>query len=285
MAAASATASQFNYRSIAGMFGDWIRQGTEGFVATEKILLDLAAQQNALALTILRERVGLPSFSAKKLADFAGQGIRNLMEAQRQVLNMVARQNGILAEGLKPILPGAPVRSLANVIHGGLDDLITAQTRLLDIVQLQAEGATVDFGEGRSFNAGRLADLAREAALNYLESQKRFLDIVEKEIVKKDPAEAEASGESMDFFEMAKKSTDSYIETLQKLLDLASSQVQANVKFAQEIFADGAPMTSMTDVVKKSADSFVAAQKALLELASKPRKPQGPDETKQAATA
>lgn len=284
MAAASATVSQSTYKSIAGMLGDWIRQGTEGFVATEKILLDLAAQQNALALTILRERVSIPMFSTKKLADFAGQGIKNLMEIQRQVLDMVARQNSILAAGLKPVIPGAPMQSLANVIHGGLDNLISAQKRLLDIIQLQAEGAVTDFGEGRSFNAGRLADVAREASLSFLESQKKFLEIVEKQIAKKDPAAEAEPGQQMDVFEMAKQSTDSFIETLQKLLDLASAQVQTNVKLAQEMFADGAPFTSMSEVVKKSADSFVAAQKALLDLASKPRKP-GPDETKQAAAA
>jgi hypothetical protein len=282
MAAASATASQSTPKSIAGMLGDWIRQGTEGFVATEKILLDLAAQQNALALTILRERVAIPMFSSKKLADFAGQGIKNLMELQRSVLDMVARQNSILAAGLKPMLPGAPVQALANVIQGGLDNLISAQKRLIDIIQLQAEGAVSDFGEGRNFSAGRIADVAREASLNFLESQKQFLDIVEKQIVKKDPAAAEPPSERMDLFEMAKKSTDSFIETLQKLLDLASAQVQTNVKFAQEVFTEGAPMTSMSEVVKKSADSFVAAQKALLDLASKPRKPD-PDETKAAA--
>ena len=37
--------------SIPGLFGEWIRQGAERYIATQKILLDLAAQQNALALT------------------------------------------------------------------------------------------------------------------------------------------------------------------------------------------------------------------------------------------
>src|SRR5690242_3330472 len=58
MASSTATATA-SYSSIPNLIGEWIRQGTEGFIATQKILLDLAAQQNALALTILRERLGM----------------------------------------------------------------------------------------------------------------------------------------------------------------------------------------------------------------------------------
>jgi hypothetical protein len=36
---------------------NWVRQGMETFVASQKILLDLAAQQNSLAIGFVRERL------------------------------------------------------------------------------------------------------------------------------------------------------------------------------------------------------------------------------------
>ena len=79
----------------------------------------------------------------------------------------------------------------------------------------------------------------------------------------------------MDLFEMAKQSTDAFVEAQEKLLDLASDQIDANVKMAREFFSvdtEAKPPTTLPDLVKKSVDSFVAAQKALVDLAAKPRK-------------
>jgi hypothetical protein len=276
---AAESAPQSAYNSIAGLLGDWIRQGTEGFVATQKILLDLAAQQNALALTILRERIGFSTPASKKLADFAGQGIKTLMEVQRQMLDVAARQNSILSEGLKPGLADTPINCLAEVVHQGLDNFITAQKQLLNIIQTHAEGAVNDFGEGKRFETGRLAELAREGTRNFLESQKKFLDIVEEQLTtKKEPAaeKAENGKGSVDIFDMAKKSVDSLIEAQQRLLDLASDQVKANAEFARDVFSTEVRPTTISEVMKKSVDSFVAAQKALLDLASKPRKAETP---------
>src|SRR5947209_10190284 len=78
--------------SWADMVGEWIRQGTEGFIATQKILLDLAAQQNALALTILRERLGLFSPAPSgAIVDMAGKGVKNFLEAQQVILDVAAK--------------------------------------------------------------------------------------------------------------------------------------------------------------------------------------------------
>ena len=85
--------------SIPGLFGEWIRQGAEGFIATQKIMLDLVAQQNALALSVMKERMGatVPGPSGT-LLDLAGKGIQNFMQAQRILLDFAARQNAIVSE-------------------------------------------------------------------------------------------------------------------------------------------------------------------------------------------
>jgi hypothetical protein len=272
------SAPQSTYSSITGLIGEWVRQGTEGFIATQKILLDLAAQQNALALTMLRERLGWSAPNAKSLSDLAAIGIKNFksfMEAEQVILDVVARQNSILAEGLKPHVAGTAVEGLAEVVRQGLDNFINAQKQFLDILEAQADGATADFEEGKRFDTGRLAEAAREGTRNFLHSQKKFLDIVEEELLAgKEPSKAsDNGGKSVDVFEMAKKSVNGFIEAQQRLLDLASEQIEMDVKFTREMFnVERGPVTTLSDTVRKSIDSFVAAQKALAELASKPRK-------------
>jgi hypothetical protein len=268
-----------NSWSVTGMIGDWIRQGTEGFIATQKILLDLAAQQNALALTIARERLGVIAFTpSKTLIDLTSRTVHNFMEAQQMVLDIAAKQNEILADGLKPGYENTPVEALAEVVHQGLANCISAQKHFLEFMEAEVEGAVADFGDGRRFDTGRLAGTAREGVRTFVRSQKKFLDIIDKELLAESDETAEAGIEHkpIDFFDIAKESVDAYVEAQKRLLDLASDQIDVNVKFVKELFSmdiQRRPPTTIPDVLKKSADSFVAAQKALVELASKPRKP------------
>ena len=276
---AAEPAPQTAYSSITGMIGEWIRQGTDGFIATQKILLDLAAQQNALALTVLRERLGFAPAGSKTLADFTSTGIKNmknLMEAERVILDIVARQSSIVSEGFMPAVKGTAAEGLAEVVRQGMDNFVGAQKQFIDILEAQAEGAMTDFGEGKRFDTGRLSEFARDGMRNFLQSQKRFLDIVEEQLtVSKQPAGegAENGQQSVDIFETAKKSVNAFIDAQQRLLDLASQQIDIDVKFAREMFnVEARPSTTLADLAKKSVDSFVAAQKALAELAAKPRK-------------
>ncbi len=264
--------------SIADMIGEWIRQGSEGFIATQKILLDLAAQQNALALTIMRERLGVFSPApSKTVMDLAGKGIKNFMEAQRVLLDIAARQNRIVSEGIKPGLAGTPMEGLAEVVHQGLANFLTAQKEFLDFFEAETDGAVKDMTDGKGFDTKRLANLAREGMRDFIQSQKKFLEIVEKNLVEKKEHVKHAEGElkNIDLFDMAKESVNAFVKAQERLLDLAADEVNVNVKMAKEIFNVNAaphPTTTLPEVFKKSVDSFVAAQKALVDLASKPAK-------------
>jgi hypothetical protein len=266
--------------SIPGLLGEWVRQGAEGFIATQKILLDLVAQQNALALTIIRERIGaLAPSPSGKIVELAGRGVENFMEAQKALLDLAGRQNAIIADGFKPVMKGTVFEPLAEVAQQGLENFIAAQKTFLQMAEAQTKGAVEDYRQGKGLAASRLAELARDGMRTFVDSQKRFLDIVEEQIVeKKEPAPAgeEPAPRRIDIFEMAKQSIDALVEAQKRLLDVASDQIEVNVRFTREAFrADGEerPVTSLTEVMRKSIDSFVAAQKAMVDLASKPRKP------------
>src|SRR5581483_6850973 len=79
----------------------WARQGIETFVATQKILLDLAAQQNSLALGFVRERVNFtPLRPLTGMVELTGQGIANFVAAQKILLDLAAEENALLVSGI-----------------------------------------------------------------------------------------------------------------------------------------------------------------------------------------
>ena len=264
-----------SYTSIPGMIGEWIRQGTEGFIATQKILLDLAAQQNALALTIARERLRMFSFGpTKPLADLAVKGIHNFMEAERLLLDLALKQNNIVSEGLKPGLAKTPVAPIAKVVQNGLENFFIAQKHFLDVFERQTEQAIKDLNDGKGFDTSRLSEVARVGAREFITTQKKFLDLVQDQIDGTGDL-APTNGKKVDLFDMAKQSVEAFVEVEKRMLDLVSNQVDVDVKFVREMFnmqVTTKPATTLPELMKKSVDSFVAAQKALVELASKPRK-------------
>jgi hypothetical protein len=259
------------------MIAEWVRQGTEGFIATQKILLDLAAQQNALALTIIRERLGLiPRASFKAVIDLTAACLQNFVQAQQIILDVAAKENSIIEDGFRPAVADTPVERLTTIVHEGIDTLIAGQKEFLKFFETQAEGAIKDFGEDRRVNSGRLSELARDGVHTFVKSQKHFLDIVEEQLTETAPNPLPAvDGTSVDLFEVAKQSIDALVEAERRLLDLTSDQINVNVKFVKEALQrpDTDKVTKLPDIVKKSVDSFVAAQKALVDLASKPRNP------------
>jgi hypothetical protein len=272
----SPNAPSQGYRTtVTEMIAEWIRQGTEGFIATQKILLDLAAQQNALALTIVRERLGMiPTVSFKAVIDLTGACLQNFIEAQQIILDVAARQNSILADGLKPAYADTTVDRLATIVHEGVDTCITGQKEFLTFFEIQAETAIDEFGKTKTFDSKRLSKLARDGVHTFVKNQKQFLDVVEEELTATEPAGApETEGKSVDLFDMAKQSIDAFVEAERRLLDLTSDQINVNVRFVKDVFQkpDRDKVTALPDIVKKSVDSFVAAQKALVDLASKPR--------------
>jgi len=65
----------------------WARQGIESFVAAQRILLDLAAQENALLVGMVRENLGKPiSRPGATLAGLADMGVKNATSAGKILL-------------------------------------------------------------------------------------------------------------------------------------------------------------------------------------------------------
>jgi hypothetical protein len=259
------------------MIGEWLRQGADGLIATQKILLDLAAQQNALVLTIARERLGLRApIPSKSLLELARKGLQILIEAEKTVLDMAARQNQIVQDGFRPGVAGTPLEGVTDIAHRTFYAFIHAQKQFLDVFDRETEGLLRDWKAGRPFEVQRVSEIARAAVRDFVKIQKKFLTIVEERLTakKEEMAEPEDANARVCLIEMAKESVDSFVEAQKHLLDLVGSEVEVGERMVRELFSfdfPDQPTTTVSEVMKKSVESFVAAQKALAELASKPR--------------
>src|SRR5579862_1782683 len=129
----------------------WTRQGVQGFVATQKILLDLAAQQNSLALGFVRERINFsPLRPLTGIIDLAGQGLANFVAAQKILLDLVAEENGLVMQGVRDGLglTGTPAL-MTDAIREGVDEFVGMQKKFLDLVDTQAKAAIGSITEGK----------------------------------------------------------------------------------------------------------------------------------------
>jgi len=268
------------------LLADWTRQGTESFVATQKILMDLAAQQNSLALGFIRERTAdLPFGPVSGLVEFAGQGVANFIAAQKILLDLAAQENAIVHQAAKDGLGlTPPVSAVADVIHGGVDAFVAMQRKFLDLAAEQTQDVVKSVKDAAPLEAVAGAPArAQEALQTFVETQRRFLDLVAEQVAPKNGAHHKNAkngkktarpASQKKLAELAKDGIDAFVEAEKQLVDLASSQLSSTIKAARPKSAE--PSTSLAEIARRGVANFVDAQKALLDVAAKPFLPPPP---------
>lgn len=282
--AASAPARP-SFFSAPSWVSTWVRQGVETFVAAQKILLDLTAQQNALAIGVIRERMKMPEIHpGDALAGMASQGITGLTGAGKILLDFAAGETELLVDGIKELLRLGPMAgTVAEVVRHRAETLIEMHMKLLDAVAKQTQAMMESYQDGRGLMArSNGAELAREAMEAFVQTEKKYLNLVSEAVTaatdgEKAPRRA-AKDRTKLLTQLAHESVEKYIETQKKLLDLAVEQIGANAQIAKEqaaairAAAEEEPRTSFAEVTQKGVKNLISAEKSLLDLAAKPMK-------------
>jgi hypothetical protein len=289
--------------SPVSLLSEWVRQGTESFFATQRILLDLVMRQNSNTFAAVRERLsGLATEPVSALTEIAAEGVSNFIAGQRVLLQLAQRQNDIVLGGVTDRVAGVPpAAAMSDLLRRGLDTFLDMQQHFLTIASKQT-GVWIDsVREGRPFDGKHVAELARDAMENFVRSQKRFLDVVAEETARATgaPNGKEEHRPSAEIAELAREGAEAFIDAQKKLLDIAAQQVTLQVKVARRTINAVNPFPPMTlaGLTRQTVDSFVSAQKALLEVMANSgpvaekrrrppsRKPVGRKRAKAAATA
>lgn len=265
--------------SPSSLLTGWARQGVQSFVAAQKILMDLAAQENALLIGMMREGLSKPGARlGASVAGLAEKGVENLAAAGKILLDLAADETAIAVDGLKEGLPlPTAAGTLAEVARHRVDTFVEMQKNLLDATASQARAlANTLREEGKVQPVVHLAELARRGITGFVESEKKFLDLASQEVTAATKGDKRAHKPPRDRIEVltkaAREGAEKYIDTQKKLFELALEQLENTRKAGREQYkaARKEMSPSFGELTEKSVKNFVAAEKSLLDLAMKP---------------
>jgi len=247
------------------------RQGVDSLAAVLKIVSDLTAQEVALVVGMLRERLNFPPFVST--AEAADRMVTGVTGVGKVLLDLVAGETAIVVDGMKEALRLHPsVAAMADLVPRGVGTVIDMHKRVLDSLAEQTRDMIEAYTERKpSIAIENLATRTRETFEDFIETQKTFLDQVTEQVTIATEAPKESKAARRDrskvLIELARDSVTKFIDAQKQALDLAIEQAEANGGHAH---AKAVAHTSMAELTRKSVENFTAAQKSLLDLALKP---------------
>lgn len=163
---------------------EWAQTVLSQLVEAQKTWFEIASQQNALLLeTVTKVTEFRQSAPTSALSDWAKQGIEGFVEAQKrwaeiavqqseQILRAVQSNSDFsnLAQKSGQKDAGQNVESLVKM-RGAWLDFVAQQNS--QVINMMKQSLNID----ESSPVAALADFAQEAVNNYVEVQKRWLDL------------------------------------------------------------------------------------------------------------
>ncbi len=260
----------------------WVQQGIESLFVTQRILVDLAMRQNAIAMKTLREGLSHAEHSPVEiLSELAIEGASSFMEAQRILLNLAQQENDIIMNGVKERTAGSTrAVAMTDLVRRGLDTFIKMQQDFLKATSKQALHWLEAVKDGKGYQGAHLVDFAREGVETFVNAQKKFLDVIAQETAKVTSGKRDQKAKTVRKTELSKlahEATSSLIEAQRRLLDVAGQQMNVNLKAATRTMELVSPsrLLPMADFTGEGVKSLVDAENALIESVIKPhhRKP------------
>lgn len=257
----------------------WMQQGIESFSATQRIFGEVITRQNAVATKTLRE--GIPDREHSPLAvltDLAIEGTSSFIEAQKILLHLAQQENEIMMNGVKERIAGSTQGSaITDLVRRSFDTLLRMQQDFLKTTGKQTLQWLEAIKAGKGSPGTHLVDLAQEGMDNFVQAQKKFLDVIAQETARATSGRHEPSARIMKKTELAKlarEATNSFIDAQKSLLDVVGQQVNMNLKAATRTMelASTARFLPMANVAEAGVRNFVGAEKALIESIVKPHK-------------
>ena len=263
--------------SFLTLLSGWVQQGVESFFATQRILVDLAMRQNAVAMKSLRDGFSDPESSPLSiLTELSVEATSSFMEAQRILLNLAQQENEIVMNGVKERVEGSvPAAAITDLIRRSVDTFIGMQQDFLKITNKQTVDWLEEARKGK-YAGTQMVDLAREAMETFVHAHKKFLDLVAQETTRITTGKHEKmTGKKTEIAKLARDASNAFIEAQKKLLDVAGQQMNVNLKAATRTMELLTPsrLLPMANITGEGVKSFVDAEKALIDSMVKPRAP------------
>ena len=270
-------ATHIHQSSFLTLLSGWVQQGVENVFATERVLVDLAMRQSAVAMKSLREGLSAPEHSALAiLRELAVEGTSSFMEAQRILLNLAQHENEIVMGGVKErVSASVPATATTDLVRRTIDTFIDMHQEFLKSTSKQTLDWLEHAAKGK-YGGTHAVELARESMQTFVDAQKKFLDVIEQETTRLTSGRHEKAAKVVKKTELAKLARDAgnaFIEAQKKLLDIAGHQVNVNLKAATKALEVIKPfrLLPMGNITGEGVKKFVEAEKELIGSMIKPR--------------
>ncbi len=253
----------------AGVVRYWTRQGGESLAVALQIISDLTAQEVALVIGMLRERITLRP--AASTVETAGDVVTGFTDAGKILLDLAADESAVMTDALKEALRLRPsFAALVDLIPRGVGTLIEMHKHILEMVAGQTRELVEAYKDDKPLMAGtRLSKFTRQTIESFIETQKTFLDQVAEQVniatQGKEP-KATRRERSKVLTQLAREGVEKFIDAQRGLLEVAMERMEGN----ERVRAKPVPRTSLAAMARESVQNFTTAQKSLLDLALKP---------------
>jgi hypothetical protein len=183
-------------------------------------------RQNANLMHVLWQQWSDPHHSPTAiLSEVAGEGMTNLLAAQKVLLDLSKQQNEILMTGVKERIGEQPAaHATADLLRRSVETFIHMQEEFLKIAGKQTHMWVEAARTGKPL-PGRapLEELAREGMENFVKAQKQFLDVVAEETAKATGGKRAVIKKikKTELSKLARQATESFIDAEKKLTDVA----------------------------------------------------------------
>jgi len=260
--------------TFASLLSGWVQQGVENFLATQKILVDLAMRQNTGVVNFVRERVADPGYCPVALmTEVVGEGMSNFIEGQKLLLNLAKQEYDLVAHGVKERVGDfTPAVAVTDLVHRSLDTFVEMHQEFLKNASKQTHAWLAAVKAGKTYDPEGLVEMARDSFDTFVHTQKKFLNVVAEETTKATGGNGAVKKTKVtEMTELAQQATDSFIEAQKKLIDLAGKQVNVSLKAAGRTLGMVAPFSvnPLPEIARTGVKTFVDTEKALIDTVTK----------------
>lgn len=143
-------------------------EGTSNYIEAQRILLDLAQQENEIVLNGVSERVG-DYRPVATTTNILRRSIDTFIEMQQNFLTLASRgtQSWLSSEG------GEEKSGRVDLAAEAMKEFVATQKKFLAVISEESEGST----HVKKADRTELVDLGRAATESFINAQKRLLDL------------------------------------------------------------------------------------------------------------
>jgi len=145
-------------------------EATANFTEAQRILLNLALEENGIMMTGAAERLS-GSATAVAITDRLRRGIETFIEMQQDFLTIA---NRYAQQSLQKPKAGAIPSTLIGAGREAMENFVSSQRKFIDIITHDVAKAK---GKHEESKKTPVTKLAREAADSLIEAQKKLLDV------------------------------------------------------------------------------------------------------------